>query len=147
MKQVYIVDGSIVESQLTKFPGPLVGIFGSGIATVKKTVRYILLIFEHHNILDGQVYLLGFGVRSEVNKKMITPHSIEILLYYLIKLMDKIRYTLKYTVNIGSLTDYNIIEDIKLKHILKNIKDEYMMDFDDELVNNFLQAYYGRNEE
>ena len=142
MKQVYIVDGSIVENKVaSKIPNTIIP------KVERKAVRYILLIFEYSNILDGQVYLIGFGVKSSVNKKMITPHSIEILLYYLTKLMDKIRYTLKYTVNIGSLSDYNIIEDIKLKHTLKNIKDEYMMDFDDELVNNFLQAYYGRNEE
>lgn len=142
MKQVYIVDGSIIENKVvSKMPN----IINTIVPKIeRKAVRYILLIFEHHNVLDGQVYLIGFGVKSSVNKKMITPHSIEILLHYLTKLMDdKIRYTLKYTVNIGSLSDYNIIEDIKLKHTLKNIKDEYMMDFDDELIYNFLQAYYG----
>lgn len=109
----------------------------------KKVVRYILLIFEHRNILDGQTYLIGFGLNTEVNKKMITKHSIEILLHFLIKLINKLRFKLKYTVNIGSFLDSDVIENIKLKHgLLGKIKNEYMLDLDENLINNFLDAYY-----
>jgi predicted transcriptional regulator len=139
MKKIYIIDGNVIENTVVSSKLNIL------IPTIsKKTIRYILLIFEHENILDGQTYLLGFGIKSDVNKKMITSHSIKILLYYLTKLMNKIRHTLKYTVDIGSLSDYNNIENIKIKHTLKNVKNEYIIDLDDELINNFLLTYYGK---
>lgn len=141
--KVYIVDGSYIDllpsiniANILQSPFTIPKIN-------KKVVRYILLIFEHSNILDGQTYLIGFGLSIEVNKKLITKHSIEILLHFLIKLIDKLRSKLKYTVDIGSFLDFDVIENIKLKHeLLGRVRNEYMLDLDENLINDFLEAYY-----
>ena len=141
---VYIIDGSHINlSPSTANIMPSITTFKIPKFN-KKVVRYILLIFEHSNILDGQTYLIGFGLNTEVNRKMITKHSIEILLHFLIKLIDKLRHNLKYTVNTGSFSDSDVIENIKLKHgLLGKIKNEYMLYLDGNLINDFLDAYYG----
>lgn len=142
MKQVLVIDGSKLEDVIGS-PRPSRPIVLQLQKRKKKTVRYLLLVFR------SKYYLLGFGFTT-YNRKLITKNSIYILFKFLIynlkggkTKLPTIRH-IKYTVNDGCLDDINIINTIKEKHEIKHTRNENIFEFEDELINNFLDAYYNR---
>ncbi len=142
MKQVLVIDGSKLEDVIGS-PRPSRPIVLQLPKRKKKTVRYLLLVFK------SKYYLLGFGFTT-YNRKLITKNSIYILFKFLIynlkgskTKLPTIRH-IKYTVNDGCLDDINIINTIKEKHEIEHTRNESMFEFEDELINEFLDAYYNR---
>ena len=145
-RQILVIDGDIKKQIPTKKPVQTTLPLYTTV-NVEKTTRYILLVIQHKNKIDGQNYLIGFGFNT-YNRKIITKNSISILFRFLadgLKSKGKeitIRRGLHYTVNIGCLEDDNKINDITEKHGLKNIREKSILEFDENLIDDFLNEFY-----
>lgn len=138
MKRVHVIDSFINEDTNT--------------IKIKKSkhYRYFLLIFEQNRVLDDNFYILGFGIGTTANRKYITKRSIISMFYFLTKLLimenEKVRMKIKqnifYTVDIGNLDNPSIINKIKEKHKIKDINKEFIIEVEDEIIDDFLYYYY-----
>jgi len=135
MKKIYVIDGNVIEKSYS---------FSKN-KTFKKSYRYILFIITNNKVIDNEYFLLGFGIGMNTNRKYITKKSIIILLYFLTKLLiveDKIYQNINYSVDIGNLDNFDIIEKIKNKHKVINVKKEFIIELEDNIINDFLYYYF-----